>query len=387
MKLALVRSRYLAAIAAGIAACRPETKPVDMTVSAVPSDTATAAATATATASASATAAATASATASATVTASVAIVVPPKMKCSAPAKLLHQCYAKNTVPSRGGGVGMPAAPYTGWDKNGCFPASELVGTCSGNQAALGPNVEKGQCCYDVCGGLAVPCGRPLLVDGSARIARTTRRDDWSAKLKLEVSGDAALAWQNDAALEHASIAAFAKLALELLALGAPPDLVAAANRAALEEIEHAKICFAIAGGVGPAALSLDGMALSTDLTSVAFEAAAQSCVGETIAGLALARASELCAPELAPLLAKMAEEELGHAAFGWKLVAWACASGGEPVRARVREALVVGDYTLPVVGDADAWHRDGRLTNEDMREVLDTACALVSDAARALQT
>jgi hypothetical protein len=165
---------------------------------------------------------------------------------------------------------------------------------------------------------------------------------------------------------------------------------VAAANQAALEEIEHAKICFAIAArlgeaDVGPAPLSLDGMVISTDLASVAFEAAAQSCVGETVAGLALARASELCAPDLAPLLAKMAEDELGHAAFGWKLIAWACEAGGARVRERVREALVVGDYQVPFVGDVETWHRDGRLTNEDMLGVLSAARALVADAAGAL--
>ena len=388
MDLEVVRARWIAALATGIAACRPEAKP-DST----PTATQTATTTATTAVSASATVTATTSATASATASAAPSATVSVKaarLKCTAPAKLAHDCYAKNTSPPTDR-RGMPDPPYSNFDANGCFPSNELVGTCLGTQSAVGPILEHGQCCYDVCGGLAVPCGRPLLVHGATRVARTTARGDWMASLGVDHDfPEAARAWRDDAALEHASIASFARLALELVALGAPPELVAAANAAALDEIEHAKICFALAARfghppVGPAPLSLEGVSLVADLEDVAVEAAAQSCVGETVAALVLARASELCAPEIAPLLAKMSEDELAHATLGWKLVAWACAHGGDSLRQRVKRALVVGDYAAPDVSDAAAWHRAGRLTREDLADVTKSARTLVADVVAAM--
>ena len=395
MDLDGVRARYIAAIAAGIAACRPEAKH-DVTpiatdtpsAQATPSAAASASppASATATTSASATATASASATATATATSTARA---PRLLCEAPAKRRHDCYAKNTSPPSGGGLAAPPPPYTGFDANGCFPANELVGTCLGTRSAVGPFLEHGQCCYDVCGGLAVPCGRPLLVDGAPRVARTTARSDWMASLDVDLGDfpEAARAWAEDGAVEHASIASFARLALELVALGAPPELVAAANAAALDEIEHAKICFALAARLGhtpsgPAPLSLAGVSLAADLESLAVEAAAQSCVGETVAALVLARAAEQCAPSIAPLLAKMSEDELAHATLGWKLVAWACAERPS-LRDRVRRRLAVGDYHAPFAKDERAWRVAGRLSQNDLADVTASARALVESAAR----
>jgi len=250
--------------------------------------------------------------------------------------------------------------------------------------------LEKGQCCFDVCGGIPVPCGRPLIVEGSPRVARTIARADWIAGAALDLAPheSAAAAWLEDGAQEHASVASFAQLALELLSLGAPPELVAQAHHAALDEIEHAKTCFAIAAAlgearVGPAPLPLAGLAFK-DLASLAVEVAAQSCVGETVAGLALARASKLCDPSLAPILARMAEEELAHATLGFRIVAWACAL--DPgVRAGVMEALAVGDYRTSGVADNDAWNRAGRLGPSDMIDVIDSARAVIASVRDAI--
>ena len=421
MILPRARARFFAAIAAGLAACRPESVPPpvdaldvprpDAGVVAVPA-TATTTAITTPSAATSATASATApptpSATAVAVTTATAATATPTStsvgppstlLKCAPPDKATRTCYARNTVPSTGGNVPTPG-PYTGWDKNGCFAAREIVGSCNGIRDAAGPYVIKGQCCYDVCQGTPAPCGRPLVVDGAPRVARVVARDDWSSN---DAPGDpsaplaarAALAWREDAALEHASIASFARLALDLLALGAPPDLVAGAGAAALDEVAHAKACFAIAarlggtGALGPAPLALEGVRPLADLAEVARDTAAQSCVGETVAALALARAAERCPdPALAAVIARVAEDELGHAALGWQIVAWACAAGGAEVRAAVRDALVVGDYAAPAFdddADADAWRRHGRATREDMELAVRDARALVADAAARL--
>jgi hypothetical protein len=373
--------------------------PMDAGVVATPSATATVtgttASTATATATVTGTTASTGTGTGTGTGTTGM------KIKCSGDAKATRTCFAPKTVPSRGGNVPF-VGPYTSWDANGCFQAGEITGSCNGIRDAIGPFVQKGQCCFEVCQGTPAPCGRPLVVEGRARVAAVVSRTDWSASPGAEVgalgalAGRAAAAWREDAALEHASIASFARLALELLSLGAPPDLVAAAHRAALDEVEHAKVCFAIAGdlsgepgSLGPAPLALDGLVMSADLAHVAADAAAQSCVGETVAALALARAAEQCTNgALRGMLSKMAEDELGHAALGWQLVAWACARGGEPVREAVRAVLLVGDYDAPAFEDArdiDAWHHHGRITREDMLDVLAEARVLVRDATASL--
>lgn len=81
-----------------------------------------------------------------------------------------------------------------------------------------------------------------------------TTRADWSGEEALDVSGipasereAIARGWARAGLLEHASIAAFARFTLQLLALGAPPALVLDARAAIGDETEHARLCFTIA--------------------------------------------------------------------------------------------------------------------------------------------
>ncbi len=54
-------------------------------------------------------------------------------------------------------------------------------------------------------------------------------------------------AWLRNALMEHASVAALARFTLELLAVGAPADLIRDSNAAASDETRHAELCFALA--------------------------------------------------------------------------------------------------------------------------------------------
>jgi hypothetical protein len=304
------------------------------------------------------------------------------------------------TTPSTGGNVPPPA--YSSWDKHGCYKPGEIVGSCNGISDAAGPFLQGGKCCFDVCKGTPAPCGRSFVVEGRARVADVVARGDWSAApLGLDarpggadaLTAKAARAWRDDAALEHASIASFARLALELLALGAPPRLIEGAHRAALDEVEHARVCFAIATELsgatiplGPAPLSLDGLAMGRDLAALAVSAAIEGCVGETVAALALARAAASCASsKLAAELAKMADDELTHASLAWECVAWACGRVTDPAaRERVAQALAVPDFEPSAAVDEEhsaAWRSLGRLTPADLREVVVAARALIGDA------
>lgn len=178
--------------------------------------------------------------------------------------------------------------------------------------------------------------GRPLLVDGHAVRAAIVPRSDWrgqAAASTANASDRARLAahWRDAALMEHASVAAFARFALQLMALGAPPELLADTSAAMVDEIEHARVMFALAaadGGVevGPGPLPMSpAMMASMDLVEVARLVAVEACVGETLAAVELGEAAlHAVSPARRELLRRIADDELRHAALGWRFLRWA---------------------------------------------------------------
>jgi hypothetical protein len=217
-----------------------------------------------------------------------------------------------------------------------------------GYMCAVLPN---GRACMAAgCGGI----GRPFLVDGAPRLAPPVARTDWGTRELGSVNGDhdadlrarLAAAWTELGRMEHASIAAFARFTLELLAFGAPPALVEQAQAAMADETRHAKICFALASAyagraIGPGPLEMTGVNLATDLASSALTAFIEGCIGETVAA---AEANEAAAhatdPTIAAVLAGIAEDEARHAALAWRFIAWALASFAPGAKARMLEVL-----------------------------------------------
>ncbi|HWB74460.1 MAG TPA: hypothetical protein VG755_05885, partial [Nannocystaceae bacterium] len=173
--------------------------------------------------------------------------------------------------------------------------------------------------------------GRPLLVDGREVRAVLVARNDWCGEASASIACDddrARLAahWRACAAMEHASVASFARFALQLTALGAPPDLLADTARAMLDEVEHARTMFALAAADGDVALGPGALPVAAaldepmDLVSVAAMVAREACIGETLAAVELAEAAlHARAPERAALLRTIADDELRHAALGWR--------------------------------------------------------------------
>jgi hypothetical protein len=314
---------------------------------------------------------------------------------CTNNARLEHRCVPPYVPPVTGQKGAMQDDHYSNYDKNGCIPPSDMKGGCTGVVDLTNPAKVNGQCCYDMCT-VPVPCGRPMLVHGAPRLAAATRRGDWVAALPPVVADEsvrvrAAQAWLYDARMEHASVAAFSRLSLLLMSVGAPSALVELAHRAAIDEVEHARTCFAIAASlsddsrsVGPGPLSLEGMTMHTDLRSIALEAAAESCVGETVAALGLSCAAQSCSgAALKSRLRAMAEEELSHAALGFRIVAWALPQLSCSAREEVLAALRVPTYDAPMIAtdEADAWRDVGRLTHADMANVERDARMLIAAA------
>ena len=289
---------------------------------------------------------------------------------------------------------------------NGCAKQELIADGCCND--AMGPGTPNGgECCYQHCTGAC--CGRPLLVDGSARVAPAAHRGDWLSaddeRPLAEREPEVAAAYLEDALLEHASVAAFARFTLELLAIGAPPVFVAEAQRAALDEIEHARACFALSsrfGGsdVGPGPLDLRGLQLASELSAIVENVVLEGCVGETIGAAVVAAQLEGAEdPEVRAVLARIAEDERRHAELAWRFVAWAVQSGGVAVRRSVERAMRAAlQHDLPAArlrmeATAD-WRRLGRLTaaersalERDVREQVLTpafAALLAEPAPRA---
>jgi hypothetical protein len=240
---------------------------------------------------------------------------------------------------------------------------------------------------------------RPLLAGASLRRASPVPREDWvadcaeTAPPDVDASTLAALAkaYGLDGCEEHASVAAFARLTLHLLSAGAPPELVEMAHRASLDEIRHARTCFALAkryGGapLGPGPLKLEGLfsgahaSLEATLPDIAALCAEEGCVGETLGVLlasdALARARD---PFVREVLSRMLDEETSHVELAWRVVSWCITQGGEPVRRAVAQAIGRGVAATRATEvrrydgiDMDAWSAHGRVTCEQARAVAE---------------
>lgn len=155
-----------------------------------------------------------------------------------------------------------------------------------------------------------------------------------------------AAAWARAGAAEHASVAAFARLALELMALGAPNELLRSVHQAAVDEVGHADLCWALAkrcGGpeVCAAAFPIRDVTLASSLADLAASAVRDGCLAETLGAEALTAVAELAPdPVVRAAMTQIAREEVTHAVLSFRIVAWALQSGGAEARTAVRAAL-----------------------------------------------
>jgi len=284
-----------------------------------------------------------------------------PEQACYTHQELENQWYA----PPMGGDVAGDAGPPP-WDKNGCLPMGDVRDGCC-NVAVSGPTLSGGKCCYVHCTGGC--CGRPFIVDGEARVARVIEREDWRTvtggpahriaveALPADARARIGRAWSNDAAMEHASVAAFARFTLELLSVGAPPEILLEAQEATRDEIEHARACFTMASrylgrAVGPDVLDVGGGSLRS-LAEIAAATLKEGCIGETLsAELAEERARGAAHPYTRSVLERIAEDEARHAELAWRFVGWAIKIGGETVRGAVARAIDESFANPPVAFD-----------------------------------
>jgi hypothetical protein len=182
--------------------------------------------------------------------------------------------------------------------------------------------------------------------------------------------------WRENGRTEHASVAAFARLTLDLMALGAPPDLIAAANRDALDEIRHTELCFSLARALdganeGPGqfpeaqrARTLPGLR-PLALAKLAVDSLIDGALHEGVSARIIAQLAKRCEePAIRVLLKELAADEGRHAAHGWQVVDWCLAEGGRPVAqallGAVRRLPTQMHSTLPEPARDGGWERWG---------------------------
>jgi hypothetical protein len=255
-------------------------------------------------------------------------------------------------------------------------------------------------------------CGRPFFDGEQLLLAPVCPRTDWlEAPSSLAVVPDAATraalarAWLRDAQLEHASIASFARFSLQLLAFGAPAELIASAHRAALDEVEHAQACFALASryagrALGPGQLPMPSSFAAISLAETAATTMREGCIAETIAARLAYEQLQHASDETAQAaLLRIATDETQHAGLAYQFVRWAISTGGAEVHASVerafasaREQLLAAEIKPQeddvALGD---WHAHGRLSAREQRvcelsclqEVIEPCASSLLDGSR----
>jgi hypothetical protein len=201
---------------------------------------------------------------------------------------------------------------------------------------------------------MSAAVGRPFLVDGEARLAPVARRSEWRARgiepdvesLSPETRTRLGVEWTRTARMEHASIAAFARFALQLLAVGAPPALVVDAQTAMADETVHTRLAFGLASAytgvdLGPGPLHVDESLGETDLRGLVAILFVEGCVGETVAALEAREALDHARdPAVRDVLKTIADDERRHAELAWRTIAWAVSVGGPDTIVWIDDAL-----------------------------------------------
>jgi hypothetical protein len=320
---------------------------------------------------------------------------------CIAPAGTSFQCQTpEDTCSSNADCAGMPQPTgHPPGSPGGCGYTGMPVCT---NYDSMGNPTGRLTCQP----GVMCVTGRPFLVNGCQRCAPAIARDEWACGTVIpEASGlpteereVAAAHWTRVGQMEHASIAAFARFTLHLLALGAPPELLQASQQALGDETKHARLAFALAsafGGVrvGPGPLAIDGALDGFDVRTFVATLIREGCIGETVAAMEAREALEdVRDSAVRAVLETIARDEVRHAALAWRTLRWVIASGRvgrASVRDEMKRAMQEGAApaacdtaagALRAVGDI------GPVCRHELRRaaissvIADCAAALLSD-------
>lgn len=230
--------------------------------------------------------------------------------------------------------------------------------------------------------------GAPVLpeagpTEGEPTWSMESAETDWAASaegMSAKLRATVAEGWLEDARTEHASVAAFSRLSLDLLAISAPPALVLRTHEAAIDEVHHARIGYAIASAYAGqkleplsygAAASLEPR--EVDLALVARESLLEGVVGEGACADLLRRGStKVESHVLARHMARLAADEGRHAELAKDIVRFCVAKAGPSLMVSLVEAVSAASRSaLPESegeAESDALAAHGRFTKSEWR-------------------
>jgi hypothetical protein len=173
-------------------------------------------------------------------------------------------------------------------------------------------------------------------------------------------SEDTAACLAQLAAEKRASIAAFARASLDLIALGAPADLLRDTHLAALDEAAHVRKCHDLASrlvGVTLEASSVSMLPIRSPSFALVAVSMVRACIDTAVSAVAWReRVAMENNAEVATFLAAIASDEQRHVELAFRTLAWLVDAGGQDASRAVREAVaglipdhpIVRDVVLP---------------------------------------
>lgn len=264
---------------------------------------------------------------------------------------------------------------------------------------------------------LGAAWGRPLRVNGKQVHAKLKKGNDWTRgempdTTNLDNATREALEalWLHDAQKEHASVPAFSRISWLLASVGAPADLLEWSHRAAIEEIEHTQLCFALAQGYSNSGISYTvkampellsgGLDLKEDaLLVLANESLADGCQLEDFNADVASACAQVCEERVTRnVLKQIALEERSHAEFSWKLLEWTYQQKPDAIGIAIKKAFTnLESYKRPT---AMSWKikrivkkanqqlllKHGRLQDEQWGEIWDKRLVLTKIRLNKLQ-
>jgi hypothetical protein len=202
---------------------------------------------------------------------------------------------------------------------------------------------------------------------GSRRAALVSR-DDWrsSAVDDLEPQRESgrnlsettraalAQAWTGAGLDAHGAVAAYARFSLQLMSLGAPPQLISGCAQAIADEVAHAQACFSLARryaghDVGPGPLAPSDSPSKDDPTAIVIDVVQRGCIDEAVCALSAREALEHCQDAATrEVLVRHHGAKAQQAQLAWRFVAWALRGAGRDLTDHVRVAFLTALSPLP---------------------------------------
>jgi hypothetical protein len=267
---------------------------------------------------------------------------------------------------------------------------------------------------YVLGSGVGGAWGRPLRVRGRQLHPELREGSDWTrgerpdpSRLDEHTRRALEALWLHDAQKEHASVPAFSRISWMLAAVGAPAELMEWSHRAALEEIDHTRLCFALAAGYAGRShtveampdLLIGGLDISeSPIAVLTTESVSDGCQLEDFNADVAAACAAVCEePVTRAVLEQIAREERSHADFSWALLSWLLEHDRATVAPAIEQALAeLERYPRPTAVGADKrrlvlraddtlLRAHGRLPDRRWAEIWDTRLGETRARAAAL--